>query len=193
MLGPTGMGVLYGKKEQLEKTEPLLFGGDMIREVSFESASWNELPWKFEAGTPNMAGAAGLAAAIEYLQKTGMEDIHEHEKILTERAMRKLQPIDELTIYGPEAAKRAGLVAFSINGVHTHDVSALLDTQGIAVRGGHHCAMPLAKLLGVAGTTRASFYLYNTPEEIDKLAEALEMVSEKMKKMTPAATARIRK
>ena len=184
MLGPSGIGVLYGKEEMLEKTEPLLFGGDMISEVSFQDASWNELPWKFEAGTPNMAGAVGLAAAVDYLQKIGMENIYEHEKMLTARAMKKLQQIDELTIYGPEAAKRGGLVAFNINRVHAHDVSALLDAQGVAVRGGHHCAMPLARLLGIAGTTRASFYLYNTPEEVDKLAEALEMVTKKMKLST---------
>ena len=183
MLGPSGIGVLYGKEEMLEKTEPLLFGGDMITEVSFQDASWNELPWKFEAGTPNMAGAVGLAAAVDYLQKAGMENVHEHEKMLTAMAMKNLAQVDELTIYGPEAAKRGGLVAFNINGVHTHDVSALLDSQGVAVRGGHHCAMPLARLLGIAGTTRASFYLYNTPEEVDKLAEALETVTAKMKKM----------
>ncbi len=194
MLGPTGIGVLYGKKEQLEKMKPLVYGGDMISEVSFEDAKWNELPWKFEAGTPNMAGAVGLATAVDYLQEVGMENIHEHEKMLTAKAMKKLQQVDELIIYGPEAEKRGGLVAFSMNGVHTHDVSALLDAQGIAVRGGHHCAMPLARLLGVPGTTRASFYIYNTPEEIDKLAEALEMVTEKMKKIiTTAAAAKTRK
>ncbi len=187
MLGPTGIGVLYGKEEQLEKMEPLLYGGDMISEVSFEEAKWNELPWKFEAGTPNVAGAVGLAAAVDYLKSVGMENVHEHEKMLTARAMKKLQQVDELIIYGPEAAKRAGLVSFNINGVHTHDVSALLDAQGVAVRGGHHCAMPLAKLLGVSGTTRASFYLYNTPEEVDKLAEALETVTSKMKKFAAVA------
>ncbi|MBI2143256.1 cysteine desulfurase [Candidatus Woesearchaeota archaeon] len=187
MLGPTGIGVLYGKEEHLEKMEPLLFGGDMISEVSFDGAKWNELPWKFEAGTQNVAGAVGLVAAVDYLKAVGMENVHEHEKMLTARAMKKLRQVDELTIYGPEAAKRGGLVSFNINGIHTHDVSALLDAQGIAVRGGHHCAMPLAKLLGVSGTTRASFYLYNTPEEVDKLAEALETVTSKMKKFTAAA------
>ncbi len=192
MLGPTGMGVLYGKEEQLEKTEPLMYGGDMISEVSFQDAKWNELPWKFEAGTPNMAGAVGLATAVDYLQEVGMENIHEHEKMLTAKAMKKLQQVDELIIYGPEAEKRGGLVAFSMNGLHTHDVSALLDAQGIAVRGGHHCAMPLARLLGVQGTTRASFYLYNTPEEVDKLAEALAMVTEKMKKLTATTAAAVK-
>ena len=189
MLGPTGTGVLYGKEELLKNVEPLLYGGDMISEVSFEDAKWNELPWKFEAGTPNVAGAVGLAAAVDYLQKTGMENISQHEKMLTRKAMEKLRQIDELTIYGPEAENRGGLVAFNINGLHTHDVSAILDAEGIAVRGGHHCAMPLARLLGISGSTRASFYLYNTPEEIEKLATALEMVKAKMKKLAPAAIA----
>ena len=182
MLGPTGMGVLYGKEEALEETEPLLYGGDMISEVTFDDAKWNELPWKLEAGTPNMAGAVGLAAAVDYLQKVGMENVQEHEKVLTKAAMAKLRQVDGLTIYGPEAAKRGGIVSFNIKGVHPHDVSALLDADGIAVRGGHHCAMPLASLLGVSGTTRASFYLYNTPEEINRLAEALETVTGKMRK-----------
>ena len=182
MLGPTGIGVLYGKKELLETMEPLLYGGDMISEVSYEDAKWNELPWKFEAGTPNMEGAVGLSAAIDYLQKIGMKNIHEHEKKLTRTAYEKLSEIEELKIYGPTPDKRGGLVAFSINGVHNHDVSAMLDAQGIAVRGGHHCAMPLAKLLGITGTTRASFYLYNTTEEIKKLAGALATVSGRMKK-----------
>ncbi|MBI2549716.1 cysteine desulfurase [Candidatus Woesearchaeota archaeon] len=188
MLGPTGIGVLYGKQELLEKMEPFLYGGDMISEVSFQDAKWNELPWKFEAGTPNVSGAVGLAAAVDYLEGIGMENIHEHEKTLTRMAMEKLRQIDELTIYGPEAARRGGLVSFNINGIHPHDVSALLDAEGIAVRGGHHCAMPLAKLLGITGTARASFYLYNTPEEIEKLAGALETAAVKMKKMTAATT-----
>ncbi|MBI3036359.1 cysteine desulfurase [Candidatus Woesearchaeota archaeon] len=183
MLGPTGIGVLYGKQELLEKMEPLLYGGDMISEVSFQDAKWNELPWKFEAGTPNVAGAVGLTAAVDYLEGIGVENIHEHEKMLTKMAMEKLRQIDELTIYGPEAARRGGLVSFNINGIHPHDVSAMLDAEGIAVRGGHHCAMPLAKLLGITGTARASFYLYNTQEEIEKLAEALETAAAKMKKM----------
>ncbi len=183
MLGPTGIGVLYGKKEMLEKTEPMLYGSDMISEVSFEDAKWNELPWKFEAGTPNMAGAAGLAAAVDYLRKVGMENVHEHERMLTRAALKKLQEIEDVAVYGPkDAAKRGGLVAFNLNGAHPHDVSAFLDAVGIAVRGGHHCAMPLARLLGIAGSTRASFYLYNTAEEVDKLAAALENVAAKMQR-----------
>ena len=189
MLGPTGTGVLYGKEELLERMEPLLYGGDMISEVSFDSAKWNELPWKFEAGTPNVAGAVGLATAVDYLQNLGMENVQGHEKALTKAAMAKLQQVDELTIYGSEAGKRGGLVSFNINGVHPHDVSALLDAEGIAVRGGHHCAMPLASLLGISGSVRASFYLYNTIEEIGKLAEALKAVTAKMLGLSATATA----
>ncbi len=183
MLGPTGIGVLYGKEELLQGMEPMLYGGDMISEVSYDDAKWNELPWKFEAGTPNVAGAVGIAAAVDYLQRIGMENVHEHENALTARAMKSLEEIEGLTIYGPEASKRGGLVAFGLEGIHTHDVSALLDSQGIAVRGGHHCAMPLAKLMGIYGSTRASFYIYNTSEEICKLAEALENVATRMKKL----------
>lgn len=181
MLGPMGIGALYGRKEMLESMEPFLYGGDMISEVSFEGAKWNDLPWKFEAGTPDVAGAVGLAAAIEYLQKAGMDEVHEHEKKLVKIAMRKLRQIDGLTIYGPAAEKRGGLVSFTLEGVHPHDVSALLDAEGIAVRGGHHCAIPLAGVLGIHGSTRASFYLYNTPEEVEKMAAAVEKVAAKMK------------
>lgn len=188
MLGPTGMGVLYGREELLEKMEPLLYGGDMISEVSFADAKWNELPWKFEAGTPDVAGAVGLAAAIDYLKEIGMDNVQEHEKVLTKKAMEELSQIEDISIYGPDASKRAGLVSFNISGVHPHDVSAFLDAEGIAVRGGHHCAMPLAGLLGETGSVRASFYVYNTLEEIEKLASALENVSVKMKKLTATAT-----
>ncbi len=191
MLAPTGIGVLYGREELLNTMEPLLYGGDMISEVSYSDAKWNELPWKFEAGTPNMEGAVGLGAAIDYLQKVGMDNIHEHEKNLTKIAMEKLSEIEGLKIYGPVAERRGGLVSFSMEGVHNHDVSAMLDAQGIAVRGGHHCAMPLARLLGIAGTTRASFYLYNTAEEIEKLAAALETVSGKMKRLERAAVRKV--
>lgn len=182
MLGPTGIGVLYGREELLRDMEPMLYGGDMISEVSYEGASWNELPWKFEAGTPNVAGAIGMSAAVDYLKSIGMENVHEHERNLTKLAMKNLQQIDGLTVYGPTAEKRGGLVSFGMEGVHTHDVSALLDAQGIAVRGGHHCAMPLAKLLGIHGSTRASFYLYNTADEVGRLADALETVTARMRK-----------
>ncbi len=189
MLGPMGVGVLYGREDMLNSIDPFLFGGDMISEVSFEDAKWNDLPWKFEAGTPNVAGGIGLGTAIDYLKAIGMEEVHENEKKLVKAAMEKLSTIDGLTIYGPPASRRTGLVSFGMEGVHTHDVSALLDAQGIAVRGGHHCAMPLAKLLGVGGTTRASFYVYNTTEEIGKLADSLKDITAKMKKMTPKAMA----
>ncbi len=193
MLGPTGIGVLYGKEDALEETEPLLYGGDMISEVTFDSAKWNELPWKFEAGTPNMAGAVGLAAAVDYLNGLGMESVQEHEKVLTKAALAKLQQVDGLTIYGPDAAKRGGLVSFNINDIHPHDVSALLDAEGIAVRGGHHCAMPLARLLGLTGSVRASFYVYNTIEEIEKLADALKNVTARMKGLSATETTRVSK
>jgi cysteine desulfurase / selenocysteine lyase len=179
MLGPTGIGVLYGKEEVLENTEPLLYGGDMISEVSFEDAKWNDLPWKFEAGTPNIAGAVGLGAAVDYLTNIGLENIQEREKVLTEVAIKKLQEIEGLTIYGP-VDNRGGLISFNIDGVHPHDVSALLDSEGIAVRGGHHCAMPLAKLLSITGSVRVSFYFYNTIEEIEKFAEVLAGIRTKM-------------
>lgn len=176
MLGPTGIGVLYGRKELLEKMEPLTFGGDMISEVTFESASWNELPWKFEAGTPNIAGAAGFSAAIDYLRKIGMGNVREHELQLTRYAMKKLSGVEGLEIYGPSAEKRTGVISFNIKGAHPHDVSTILDGEGIAVRGGHHCAMPLMGLLGIQGSTRASVYIYNTREEIDLLIKALNKV-----------------
>ncbi len=176
MLGPTGIGVLYGRKELLEKMEPFIFGGDMISEVTFRSASWNELPWKFEAGTPNVAGAAGFSAAIDYLRKIGMDNVREHELQLTRYSMKKLRGVEGIEIYGPSADKRTGVVSFNIKGAHPHDVSTILDGEGIAVRGGHHCAMPLMGLLGIEGSTRASFYIYNTKDEIDKLAMALSKV-----------------
>ncbi len=181
MLGPTGIGVLYGKKELLEKMEPFTFGGDMISEVTFESASWNELPWKFEAGTPNVAGAIGFSAAIDYLKKVGMADVREHELQLTKYAMKKLISVEGLEIYGPSPEKRTGVVSFNIKGVHPHDVSTILDGEGIAVRGGHHCAMPLMSLLGIQGSTRASFYIYNTKEEIDAFVTALSKVRKIMR------------
>jgi cysteine desulfurase / selenocysteine lyase len=174
-----GIGVLYGREPILEKTKPLLFGGDMISNVSFTKSHWNELPWKLEAGTPDVGGAVGFSAAVCYLKKIGMETVLEHEKNLAVSAMKCLSDVEGLRIFGPK--KRAGLVSFDIKGVHPHDVSALLDAEGIAVRGGHHCAMPLSNLLGVSGTTRASFYVYNTTEEISKLRAAIEKIKRKLK------------
>lgn len=176
MLGPTGIGVLYGKKTLLEKMEPFLYGGGMIREVTYENATWNDLPWKFEAGTPNIADGIAFAEAIKYLQKVGMSRIQKYEHDLTKYAMQKMKQIPGMTIYGPDADKRIGVISFNIEGVHPHDVATLLDKQGIAIRAGHHCTMPLHKSLGMQSTCRASFYLYNTFKEVDLLCEALQKV-----------------
>ena len=176
MLGPTGIGVLYGKKELLEEMQPFLYGGDMIREVKFEDTTFNDLPWKFEAGTSNIADGIALSTAIDYLTKMGMDKIEAHDKELTKYALEKLSEINNVAIYGPKTNDRGALISFNINGVHAHDVAQVLDSEGIAIRGGHHCCMPLMKLLGVAGTARASFYLYNTFEEIDKLVDGVKKV-----------------
>jgi cysteine desulfurase/selenocysteine lyase len=173
MLGPTGIGGLYGKRHLLEQMEPFLCGGDMIREVTLEGATWNDLPWKFEAGTPPIAQGIGLAAAVAYLQSVGMKAIQAHEHTLVRYAMEQLRHTPDITIYGPDADERGGVVAFNLRGVHPHDVASILDQHGVAIRGSHHCAMPLMQVLGVNGTCRASFYLYNTCEEIDMLLEAL--------------------
>ncbi|HLR03696.1 MAG TPA: cysteine desulfurase [Virgibacillus sp.] len=171
MCGPTGIGVLYGKQEWLENMEPVEFGGEMIDFVNLYDATWKELPWKFEGGTPVIAGAIGLGAAIDFLSEIGMDAILEHEEKLVKYAMERLSDIDELTIYGP--AKRAGLITFNLKDVHPHDTSTVLDAEGIAVRAGHHCAQPLMKWLEVVATARASFYLYNTMEDVDRLVEGL--------------------
>src|SRR5690606_22157240 len=171
MCGPTGIGVLYGKKELLEKMEPVETGGEMIDFVDLYESTWKELPWKFEAGTPIIAGAVGLGAAIDFLEDIGLDNILEYEHNLANYAMERLSEIEGLTIYGPK--HRAGLVTFNIEDVHPHDVATVLDADGIAVRAGHHCAQPLMKWLKVFATARASFYLYNTEEEIDKLVEGL--------------------
>jgi cysteine desulfurase/selenocysteine lyase len=173
MLGPTGIGGLYGKRHLLEQMEPFLCGGDMIREVTLEGATWNDLPWKFEAGTPPIAQGIGLAAAVAYLQSVGMEAIQAHAQTLVRYAMEQLQHTPDITMYGPPADERGGVVAFNLRGVHPHDVASILDHHGVAIRGGHHCAMPLMRVLGVNGTCRASFYIYNTPDEVDVLIEAI--------------------
>lgn len=175
MLAPTGIGVLYGRKELLEKMEPFLYGGDMIIEVKKEGSKWNALPYKFEAGTPNIEGAIGLGAAIDYLNKIGMEEIRKHEIELISYALGKLK--DEVTIYGPlDARKRTGLIAFNVAGVHPHDVATILDEDGIEIRSGHHCAQPLHDRLGLESSARASFYLYNTKEEVDRLVDGIKKV-----------------
>lgn len=171
MCAPTGIGVLYGKKELLEKMEPIEYGGEMIDFVDLYESTWKELPWKFEGGTPIIAGAIGLGAAIDFLSEIGLERITEHEEKLVDYALAKLRSINDLTIYGPE--KRAALVTFNLGDVHPHDVATVLDAEGIAVRAGHHCAQPLMKWLNVSATARASFYLYNTTEDVDRLVEGL--------------------
>jgi len=176
MCGPTGIGVLYGKKELLENMQPFLYGGDMIRTVSYENATWNDLPWKFEAGTPNIADGIAFGTAIDFLTQEGMGKIQKHEKELTNYAIKKLSKIKNISVYGPKI--RAGVIAFNLKGIHAHDVSALLDTEGIAVRGGHHCAMPLTKKLGMDASVRASFYLYNTKKDVDALIKGLKKVEE---------------
>lgn len=175
MLGPTGIGFLYGRKELLESIDPFLYGGDMISSVTTEGATFNELPWKFEAGTPNIAGGIGLGAAIDYLQHIGIENIYAHEQKLLEYAMEKLSLVKELEIYGPrEIQDRLAVISFNIKGVHPHDVAGILDEAGIAVRSGHHCAQPLMKRLGMDNTARASFYIYNSEDDVDALVEALK-------------------
>lgn len=176
MCGPTGIGVLYGKKDLLDNMEPVEFGGEMIDFVSLYDSTWKELPWKFEGGTPIIAGAIGLGAAIDYLESVGMEEIEKHEEELISYALQKMDDMDGVTVYGPR--ERAGLVTFNVDGVHPHDLATVLDTEGIAVRAGHHCAQPLMKWLGVNATARASFYLYNTTDEIDRFVEGLQKTKE---------------
>jgi cysteine desulfurase / selenocysteine lyase len=179
MCGPTGIGVLYGKKDLLEQMEPVEFGGEMIDFVDLYDSTWKELPWKFEAGTPSIAQAIGLGAAIDFLEEIGMDNIHQHEYDLVEYALKKLSEIEGVTIFGPlDASKKGGVVTFNIDGVHPHDVSTALDMEGIAIRAGHHCAQPLMKVLNQTATARASFYLYNTKEDIDALADGLVKAKE---------------
>lgn len=174
MAGPTGIGVLYGKEHYLNQMSPVEFGGEMIDFVYEQSATWKELPWKFEAGTPNMAGAIGLAAAIDYLEAIGMDAIEHHEQELIAYVFPKLQAIEGLKIYGSQdLAKRSGVISFNLGDLHPHDLATALDYEGVAVRAGHHCAQPLIQYLEVPATARASFYLYNTKEDCDKLVEAL--------------------
>lgn len=178
MLGPTGIGVLYGKKKYLDQMEPIEFGGDMIDFVGLQDSTWTELPTKFEAGTPLIAEAIGLGEAIRYLQKVGLDAIAEYEHELTTYAYEKMSEIEGLEIYGPSAEKRAGLITFNLAGVHPHDLATALDSHGIAVRAGHHCAQPLMKWLNQSSTARASFYIYNTKEEIDQFITSLKETKE---------------
>lgn len=176
MCGPTGIGVLWGRRDLLEAMPPFLGGGDMIRRVTFEGAEWNELPYKFEAGTPAIAEAIGLGAAVDYLSRIGLEAIHRHEQALAAYAMERLSEIPGVRIVGPPPAERGGVVSFAMDRVHPHDIATILDREGICIRAGHHCAMPLHERLGLTATARASFYLYNTFEEVDRLIEGLEVV-----------------
>ncbi|EFI83876.1 Probable cysteine desulfurase [Listeria grayi] len=179
MMAPTGIGVLYGKRELLEEMEPTEFGGEMIDFVELYDSTWKELPWKFEAGTPIIAGAIALAEAITYLEKIGLDRIHEHEQMLSRYALEKLAQIDGITVYGPQdVSKRTGVITFNLEGVHPHDLATILDEEGIAVRAGHHCAQPLMKWLEVSSTARASFYIYNTKEEVDAFIKALQLTKE---------------
>ena len=173
MLGPTGIGGLYGKREILDAMPPFLGGGEMIREVKLTGSSWNETPWKFEAGTMNIADTIALGAAIDYVERIGFDAIAEHSRELVTETMRLLGEIPGVTIYGPPAAERGGIVAFTLDDIHAHDVATVLDHEGVAVRAGHHCAMPLHAKLGVAATTRASFYVYNVLSDVAILAEGV--------------------
>jgi len=179
MLGPTGIGVLWGKKNLLEELPPFLTGGEMIREVWLERATWNDVPYKFEAGTPPIAQAVGLGAAVDYLSSLGMGEVRRHDLELTARALEGLLAKDYVEVYGPrDPERRGGVVAFNLRGIHPHDVATLLDQEGIAIRAGHHCAQPLHRLLGIPASCRVSFYLYNTPEEVDRFLAALDQVWE---------------
>ena len=182
MLGPTGVGILWAKKEILQKMTPYQGGGDMIREVHKYETTWNDLPYKFEAGTPNIADVIGFKTAIEYLQKIGMENIREHEKELTKYALERMEKIPGITLYGvKDPEKRGGVVSFNFNDVHPHDVGTIIDKDGVAIRSGHHCAQVLMEKLNVAATNRASFYIYTTKEEIDVLIKSLESVAKVFK------------
>ena len=173
MCGPTGIGVLYGKRELLEAMPPFMGGGDMIRRVTFDGFVPNEIPWKFEAGTPRIAEAVGLGAAVDYLDSIGMEAIHAHELSITNYALELLNEIPGLSLLGPPAGARGGLASFTMQGIHPHDIAEILDKDGIAIRAGHHCAMPLHQKLGISASARASFYVHTTMEEVDKLTSAL--------------------
>ena len=174
MLSPLGIGVLYGKKELLEKMPPFLYGGDMIEYVYEQSATYAPVPTKFEAGTQNVGGAVGLSSAIDYLNNIGMENVEKIEKELISYAMEKLSELDFVSVYGPkDLNKHAGVISFNVNGVHPHDVSSILDSLGVCIRSGNHCAQPLLRYMGLDSTCRASFYIYNTKEDVDRLIVAL--------------------
>jgi len=179
MLGPTGTGVLWGRESVLEEMDPFMGGGSMILEVSCETATWNEIPQKFEAGTPDVAGAIGLGAAIDYLQHLGMENVRRHEVEVTTYALDRLSSVEDLMIFGPmDPEVRGGVISFNLLDVHPHDLGTILDQEGVAIRAGHHCCQPLMKWLDVSATARASFYVYNRPDEVDALVSALNKARE---------------
>jgi cysteine desulfurase/selenocysteine lyase len=176
MLGPTGIGMLYGRRDILEAMPPFLGGGEMIRTVSLTHSTWNELPWKFEAGTMNIAGAVGLAAAVQYLEALGMEHVFAHDRELAALTMQRLAELPGVRVLGPPADRRGGVVAFTVDGVHPHDVATVLDRDGVCVRAGHHCAMPLHEALAIPASTRASFHCYSLAEDVDALVAGLRQV-----------------
>jgi cysteine desulfurase/selenocysteine lyase len=176
LCGPSGIGALWGRREVLEAMAPFNLGGEMIRSVGLDRTTFNELPYKFEAGTPAIAEAVGFGAAIEYISEIGLPAIEQHEHELTVYAMGRLDELAWIRLFGPPAERRAGIVSFEVEGIHPHDVAQILDWEGIAVRAGHHCTQPLMTRLGVAATTRASFYLYSIADEVDRLVEGLHKV-----------------
>jgi cysteine desulfurase/selenocysteine lyase len=178
MLGPTGIGALWGKRELLEAMPPFLGGGEMIREVTLTASKWNELPWKFEAGTMAIAEAVGLGAAVDYLENLGMDAVFEHDRELVRYALERLPEVPGLKLLGPPAERRGGVVAFTMEGLHPHDIATVLDHHGVCVRAGHHCAMPLHQQLGIPASARASFYCYSLQEEVDALIAGLHKVRE---------------
>jgi cysteine desulfurase/selenocysteine lyase len=187
MLGPTGVGVLYARRELLESMAPFLGGGEMIRRVTLEESTWNDVPWKFEAGTQNIGDVCAFGATLDYLTALGMENVRQHEMEITRAAMQKLSQVPELTIYGPESVEaRGGVVAFNVDGIHPHDLGTVLDSYGVAIRAGHHCAQPLMRRLDIAATARASFYIYNMIDELDTLVEGIEAAARLFR--APAAT-----
>ena len=190
MLGPTGVGVLYAREELLESMDPFLGGGEMISDVQRASSTWNEIPWKFEAGTPNIADVIAFGEALAYLSRIGMENIRAHEQELIAYALERLRDVEGLKLYGPIGPDRGGVVSFNLDGLHPHDVGTVLDAEGVAIRAGHHCAKPLMRCLGVVATCRASFYLYNTREEIDALVTAIHAAQDFFRRPTRATAGR---
>ncbi len=179
MLGPTGIGVLYGKRDLLEAMPPFMGGGDMIRTVGLRESTWNDLPWKFEAGTPAIAEAIGLGAAVDYLNAIGMDNARQHEQAITTYAMEQLQQVPGLTIYGPDTSQRGGVISFTLGDIHPHDLASILDQEvGVAIRAGHHCAQPLMERFGLSATARASFYVYTIEDDINTLVRGLRKALE---------------